>query len=445
METLMPPQEIIRRKRDGEPLSAADIDAFVTGIVTGAVGEAQMAAFAMAVVLRGMTEAETVALTRAMAHSGTVLDWSREVLDGPVLDKHSTGGVGDKVSLLLAPIVAACGGYVPMVSGRGLGHTGGTLDKLAAIPGYAIHPEPAAFRRVVKAVGCAIIGATDDLAPADRRLYAVRDITATVESRPLITASILSKKLAAGLQGLVMDVKVGSGAFLPGRADAALLAETIVAVGRDCGLRVTALLTDMDQVLGGSAGNALEVAETIGILTTGTGDARLIAVTLALAAEMLHMGGLAGTVEAAREQARRALDGGAAADRFARMVTALGGPPDLLDRPDRHLAPAPVSLAVESATPGRVTAIDLRRIGMAIVGLGGGRTRTDQAIDPAVGISDAAGLGDAVAPGGRVIARVHARDRESADVAAAEIRAAYTIGDAPARIDCPLILGRIES
>ena len=337
----MPPQEIIRRKRDGEPLSAADIDAFVTGIVTGAVGEAQMAAFAMAVVLRGMTEAETVALTRAMAHSGTVLDWSREGLDGPVLDKHSTGGVGDKVSLLLAPIVAACGGYVPMVSGRGLGHTGGTLDKLAAIPGYAIHPEPAAFRRVVKAVGCAIIGATDDLAPADRRLYAVRDITATVESRPLITASILSKKLAAGLQGLVMDVKVGSGAFLPGRADAALLAETIVAVGRDCGLRVTALLTDMDQVLGGSAGNALEVAETIGILTTGTGDARLIAVTLALAAEMLHMGGLAGTVEAARDQARRALDG-----------RRRGGPL----RPDGNGARRPPGSAGSSRPPSRAGA-----------------------------------------------------------------------------------------
>jgi thymidine phosphorylase len=423
----MLPQEIIRRKRDGAPLPDEDILAFVNGIAGGAVNEAQMAAMAMAIVLKGLDGGETVSLTRAMAGSGTVLDWSGENLDGPVLDKHSTGGVGDKVSLILAPIVAACGGFVPMISGRGLGHTGGTLDKLAAVPGYRTEPDLDLFRCVVKATGCAIIGATPDLAPADRRLYAVRDITATVESIALITASILSKKLAAGLDGLVMDVKFGSGAFLPGRAEADALADSIVRVGRDCGLRIAALLTDMNQVLGHTAGNALEVRESIDILRDGRGDARLVDVTLSLAAEILDLGGLAPSPETGRMAARRALESGAAAERFSRMVAALGGPANLIDAPGRHLAAAPVTMAVEAREPGTVTAIDVRRVGLAIVSLGGGRTRTDQAIDPAVGLSAVAGLGDRVGPGERVLALVHARDEADGARAAEAIRAAFTI------------------
>jgi thymidine phosphorylase len=439
----MLPQEIIRRKRDGGRLSDGDISDFVSGIVTGWVGDAQMAAFAMAAVLRGLDEVETVSLTRTMARSGAVLDWSRDNLGGPVLDKHSTGGVGDKVSLILAPIVAACGGFVPMISGRGLGHTGGTLDKLAAIPGYQTQPDLDTLRRVVKSAGCAIIGATPELAPADRRLYAVRDVTATVESIALITASILSKKLAAGLEGLVMDVKIGSGAFLPGRADADALAHSIVSVARDCGLRVTALLTDMNEVLGQTAGNALEVVESIDILKHGTGDARLIAVTLALAGEMLHLGGLASSPEAGRSQARHALESGAAAERFQRMVADLGGPTDLLDSPDRYLEAAPVTIAVRAHDDGEVTEIDVRRVGLAVVGLGGGRTRTDQSIDPVVGLSDVAGLGAAVGPGGRILAMVHARDQEHGKRAAEEIRRAFTIG-AQAEAGHRLITARIS-
>jgi thymidine phosphorylase len=439
----MLPQEIIRRKRDGGRLSDEDIRDFVNGIVSGLVGEGQMGAFAMAVVLKGLDEAETVSLTRTMARSGAVLNWSRENLGGPVLDKHSTGGVGDKVSLILAPIVAACGGFVPMISGRGLGHTGGTLDKLAAIPGYQTEPDLDALRRVVKSAGCAIIGATPDLAPADRRLYAVRDVTATVESIALITASILSKKLAAGLDGLVMDVKIGSGAFLPSRADADALADSIVSVARDCGLGVTALLTDMNEVLGRTAGNALEVLESIDILKHGAGDARLIGVTLALAAEMLHLGGLAPSLEAGRLQARRALESGVAAERFQRMVAALGGPADLLDAPERHFEPAPVIIPVKAPADGVVTAIDVRRVGLAVVGLGGGRTRTDQAIDSAVGLSAVAGLGAAVGPEGQVLAMVHARDLESALWAAEEIRMAFTIGAEAAAAGHGLIAGRI--
>jgi thymidine phosphorylase len=439
----MLPQEIIRRKRDGLRLADEEITTFIEGIAAGGVGEGQMAAFAMAVLLKGLDEVEKVSLTRAMARSGAVLEWSSENLGGPVLDKHSTGGVGDKVSLILAPIVAARGGFVPMISGRGLGHTGGTLDKLAAIAGYETQPGLDALRRVIKSVGCAIIGATPELAPADRRLYAVRDITGTVESIELITASILSKKLAAGLDGLVMDVKIGSGAFLPNRADADALAGSIVSVGRDCGLRVAALLTDMNQVLGETAGNALEVREAIAVLRDGKGDERLIAVTLALAAEMLHLGGLAPSLEAGRLQARRALESGAAAERFARMVAALGGPADLVDAPDRNLAPAPVTIQVEAPADGWVTAIDVRRVGLAVVALGGGRTRTEQAIDPAVGLSAVAGLGDAVGPGSRPLALAHARDPVSGARAVAEIKAAFTISGRDEPAGHRLIAGRI--
>ena len=315
------PQEIIRKKRDGGALSASEIAEFIEGLASGRISEGQVAAFAMAVFFNGMSREETVALTRAMTGSGSRLTWRD--LDGPVLDKHSTGGIGDKVSLVLAPVVAACGAYVPMISGRGLGHTGGTLDKLDSIPGYATQPDLERLRAAVRTAGCAIIGQTDDLAPADRRLYAIRDVTATVESIPLIVASILSKKLAAGLDALVMDVKAGSGAFLPSFEATRELARTLVEVANGAGLRCSALLTDMSQCLGRTAGNALEVREAIDVLTGQAVHSRLREVTLALAAELLVLGGLAEDKAGAAGAAARALDSGAAAERFARMVAAL--------------------------------------------------------------------------------------------------------------------------
>jgi thymidine phosphorylase len=391
----------------------------VRGIADGTVSDAQVGAFAMAVVLRGMTPAERVALTTAMRDSGEVLRWPG---DRPVLDKHSTGGVGDKVSLLLAPVIAACGGAVPMISGRGLGHTGGTLDKLEAIPGYDTAPEPERLRAVVAGAGCAIVGQTAQLAPADRRLYAIRDATGTVESIPLLVGSILSKKLAAGLDGLVMDVKVGSGAFLPDAHDARELAGAIVEVAAGAGLRTTALLTDMDRVLGRTAGNAVEVREAIDHLTGAARDERLVDVTLELARELLALGGL-------DADPAEALAGGAAAERFAAMVTALGGPEDLLEAPDRHLARAPVTLAVDPERPGVVTRVDVRAVGLAVVALGGGRRREDDRIDPAVGLTEVAAPGERVGPGERPLALVHAADDAAAQAAGAALRTAFATGE----------------
>ncbi len=420
------PQETIRAKRDGGALDEARIEAFVAGITDGTISEGQAAALAMAIFFQGLSRPECVALTRAMTQSGRRLDWPG--VERPVLDKHSTGGVGDKVSLMLAPIVAACGGAVPMISGRGLGHTGGTLDKLDSIPGYRSSPDIALFRKTVAEVGCAIIGQTDDLAPADRRLYAIRDVTATVESVPLITASILSKKLAAGLQGLVMDVKVGSGAFMAEIDQARALAESIVEVAKGAGLPTRALITDMDQVLGSSVGNALEVEETLDYLSGAAREPRLHAVVTALAREMLSLGGLAGDDVEAAAAVDKALQSGAAAERFERMVAALGGPADLLERRDAHLAKAPLVVAAYPAAPGTVAAMDVRAIGLALVALGGGRTRADQAIDPAVGFTAVAGLGDEVGPD-RPLALVHVRDQAAADAAIAALRAAVTLSD----------------
>src|SRR3954465_5109689 len=326
----MLPQEIIRKKRDGQELSSEEIAFIAHGIADNNLSEGQVAAFAMAVFFRGMTTPERVALTLGLSRSGVQLEWSDLGLPGPVLDKHSSGGVGDKVSLMLAPIVAACGAFVPMISGRGLGHTGGTLDKLSAISGYETQPDIATFRGVVREVGCAIIGQTDTLAPADRRLYGVRDVSATVESIPLIVSSILSKKIAAGLDGLVMDVKCGSGAFCDTEAMARDLAESLVSVANQAGLSTTALITDMDRVLGHHVGNGLEVTETVAYLKgEGTRDLRLHEVVMALAGEMLALGDLAPSVAAGRARAEAALEDGRAAEKFARMVAALGGPDDL--------------------------------------------------------------------------------------------------------------------
>ena len=427
----MIPQELIRRKRDGERLADEEIAFLVGGIADGGLSDGQVAAFAMAVFFRDLDDAERVALTGAMRDSGTVLEWD----DGPVVDKHSTGGVGDKVSLVLAPVVAACGGTVPMISGRGLGHTGGTLDKLDSIPGYVTAPDLDLLRRAVGEAGCAIIGQTPELAPADRRFYALRDATATVESIPLIVGSILSKKLAAGLDALVMDVKAGSGAFMPTRAQSAELARSIVAVARGNGLACEALLTDMDQVLGRTAGNAVEVREALGVLMhPRAAEPRLVEVTLALSAVLLRLGGLYPDDAAARAAAGTALASGAAAERFARMCAALGGPADLLDDPDRHLPRAPHMLEVFPERAGRVHAVAVRDVGVAVLELGGGRRREDDGIDHAVGLVDVAELGEEVGPGGRPLAVVHARDPETAARAAARVRAAFAVGGAPAAV-----------
>jgi thymidine phosphorylase len=421
------PQEVIRRKRDGAELSAEEIAFLVRGITDGSLGDAQVGAFAMAVFFRGMTARERVELTRAMTDSGDRIAWDDLNLPGPTLDKHSTGGVGDKVSLMLAPIVAACGGFVPMISGRGLGHTGGTLDKLEAIPGYDVAPSRERFREVVARSGCAIVGQTADLAPADRRLYAIRDVTATVESIALITASILSKKLAAGLKGLVMDVKFGSGAFAQRYEDAQLLARSIVEVATGAGLPTVALLTDMNQPLGRTVGNALEVREAIDYLTGARRDPRLHLVTGRCAAEMLMLGGLVDQV-AAGAAVEGALSSGTAAERFAAMVAGLGGPSDLIEAPHRHLPKAPIVRAAYPVRTGHVHGVDSRAVGIAALALGAGRTRPGEAIDAAVGFSDVAALGEAVGPD-RPLAWIHARTEDAADAAARALDRAYMVGD----------------
>jgi len=423
----MLPQEIIRKKRDGGRLSAEEIAFFVDGLTRGTVTEGQVAALAMAIFFNGMVRDEAVSLTLAMRDSGEVLDWSD--LPGPVTDKHSTGGVGDNVSLMLAPIVAACGAYVPMISGRGLGHTGGTLDKMDSIPGYVSQPDNALFRKVVRGVGCAIIGQTANLAPADKRFYAIRDVTATVESVPLITASILSKKLAAGLQSLVLDVKLGNGAFMARSRDAAALATSLVEVANGAGLATSALITGMNEPLASAAGNAVEVANAVDFLTGRSRDRRLHEVTLALAAEMLQATGLAGTNREGLDRAAAALDGGKAVEVFGRMVAALGGPADFVERSARYLKTASVGRPVPAPRDGYVTGIDTRGVGVAVVALGGGRTRPEDAIDHSVGITRLVPVGAEIRAG-EPLALVHARDEADAGRAAAAVAACYAIGDA---------------
>lgn len=426
----MLPQEIIRKKRDGLSLSAEEISFFVEGLTTGAVSEGQVSALAMAVFFNGMKRDEAVALTLAMRDSGDVLDWSD--LDEPVVDKHSTGGVGDNVSLMLAPVVSACGAYVPMISGRGLGHTGGTLDKMDAIPGYSSQPDNALFRKTVKEAGCAIIGQTSNLAPADKRFYSIRDVTATVESIPLITASILSKKLAAGLQALVLDVKAGNGAFMARTRDAAALATSLVEVANGAGLRTSALLTDMNQPLAGAAGNAVEVQNAVDFLTGRQRDARMERVILALSAEMVCAAGLAANERLAKDMVRQALESGRAADIFGQMVHCLGGPADFVDRPEDYLPQCNTQLAAEADRDGFVAAIATRDIGLAVVALGGGRTRPQDDIDHGVGITGLLPIGTQVNRGD-ALALIHAHDESTARATANSVKAAYTIGDSRPR------------
>ena len=438
------PQEIIRHKRDKAILTREEIRSFIAGVTDNSVSEAQIAAFTMAVFLNGMNREECVDLTLSMRDSGRVMEWKSLKLDGPIIDKHSTGGVGDTVSLMLGPMFAACGAYnQPMISGRGLGHTGGTLDKLGTIPGYNPFPSPDQLARAVREAGTAIIGQTGDLAPADKRIYAARDVTATVESIPLITASILSKKLAAGLDSLVMDVKVGSGAFMPTPELSEALAKSIVAVGTGAGLSVSALLTDMNQSLAPCAGNAIEVRCAIDYLTGKSRPARLHEVTMALCAEGLVAGGLAKTIDEARAKLQASLDSGAAAERFAKMVAILGGPADILEKPDAYLDQAPVIVDFKAPRSGTISAFDTRTLGLAVVALGGGRLRSDQAIDPAVGFTDIAELGAKVSKGDALL-RIHARNAETAASAADMVGKAITIGETASQ-NPPLVWKRITA
>jgi thymidine phosphorylase len=435
----MIPQEIIKRKRDGGTLSHADIDGFIDALARNELAESQIGAFAMAVWFRGMSREETVALTLAMARSGDMLSWSG--LGRPVADKHSTGGIGDNVSLMLAPIAAACGLAVPMISGRGLGHTGGTLDKLESIPGYNITPDAACFRKVVEEVGCAIIGQTGSLAPADGRLYAVRDVTATVDSVPLITASILSKKLAAGLETLVLDVKVGNGAFMTSREEAETLARSLVEVANGAGVKTSALITDMNQPLADAAGNVVELCHCLDFLSGRKSGTRIEEVVFAFAADMLLGAGLAASPFEGEAMARRALESGKAAEVFGRMVHALGGPADILEHPDRHLRSAPVQRPVLAVADGWLATCDARAIGMSVIDLGGGRRRPQDGIDHRVGFSDFVMLGTEVRKGDR-IATVHAANETSAAKAAEDLAANYRIADVRPE-QSPIIVHRL--
>lgn len=434
-------QEIIRIKRDGQTLARTHIDHFVKGLVDGSWSEGQAAALAMAMFLKGMRRDETVALTQAMTHSGLVMDWSNAHLDGPILDKHSSGGVGDKVSLMLAPIVAACGGIVPMISGRGLGHTGGTLDKLGSIPGYNATPDVATLHRALQTAGCAIIGQTAELAPADRRLYAIRDVTATVESVPLITASILSKKLAAGLQGLVMDVKVGNGAFADSMDMAATLAESLVQVANGAGLPTRAWLTDMNQVLGHTCGNALEVLEAVDFLKGQATEPRQMEVTRRLSAELLLMGGLATDEAEALQKVDHALHSGQALEHFSSMISALGGPTNFVEQPQRYLPGAPVTLALPAPRSGWVTGMATRDIGLLIIELGGGRRKASDVVDPRVGFSQFAQIGQQV-QAGEPLAVVHAADAAAAQYACQALQSLIQMGDTPHK-PLPVLVKRI--
>ncbi|PRP69440.1 thymidine phosphorylase [Chromobacterium amazonense] len=428
------PQEIIRKKRDGVMLSQQDIQQFVAGITDNSVADSQIAALAMAIYFNGMELEENVHLALAMRDSGRRMHWKDLNLPGPVVDKHSTGGVGDVVSLMLGPMVAACGGFVPMISGRGLGHTGGTLDKLSAVPGYNPFPDPELFRKVVKEVGVAIIGQTSDLAPADRRFYATRDVTATVESIALITASILSKKLAAGLDVLVMDVKAGSGAFMPTMQKSIELAERIVKVGNGAGVATTALITEMSQPLASTAGNSIETREAVRYLKGDERNPRLHEVTMALCAQMLIGGKLASDEADARAKLQAALDSGRAAEIFGRMVTALGGPADFLENYDRHLAPAPIVRPVFADKGGFVGAMDTRGIGMAVCALGGGRRLASDELDFRVGLSQFVELGQNISKDTPLM-MIHAADEASFEDAARRVRAAIRIDEiAPATL-----------
>jgi pyrimidine-nucleoside phosphorylase/thymidine phosphorylase len=430
--------DVIRKKRDGVELSQAEIEGLVNAYTEGSIPDYQVSAWLMAVVLKGMTRPETAALTDAMLHSGDVLDLSS--LPRKKVDKHSTGGVGDKTSLVLAPLAAAAGVAVPMISGRGLGHTGGTLDKLESIPGFNVNLPVTEFRRVLEICGCAMIGQTAEIAPADRKLYALRDVTGTVESPYLICASIMSKKLAEGIDALVLDVKTGSGAFMKSEKDAAFLAELMVETGERMGKHVVALITDMDQPLGNMIGNALEVVEVVEILR-GSGPEDLRELCLELAGWMLHLGGVSKTVAEGRQESAKLISSGKALETFGQMVELQGGDARVIDDVKR-LPQAQYSLRVDSAKTGYLASMQCEQIGTACVILGGGRERKEDAVDPAVGIVLHKKVGDRVAAG-ETIATIYYNGEAKAERARQLIEESCVVTDGPPKVKRPLIHGVI--
>ncbi len=439
------PAEILRKKRDGGTLSADEIAFFVEGISSGAISEGQIGAFAMSTFLNGMAPSETVALTLAMRDSGDVIGWDDTGLPAATLiDKHSSGGTGDeKVSLILAPLVAACGINMPMISARGLGHTGGEVDLMEVIPGCDIAPPADVFKAAVTTAGAAIIGPTGRLAPADAAIYYVRDVTATVESIPLITSSILSKKLAAGISGLVMSVNFGSGAFMPTVADAGKLSSSLIGVAEGAGLAMVTLIANMDEVMGDAIGSRLQVKEAIAFLSGGYREPRMLQLVMNLASEILRLGGIATTDEEARSLLRKKLDDGSAAARFGKMVAALGGPSDLLEDVDRHLETAPFVAPVYPAGEGFVQKVDAFAVGLAMVGLGAGRKRPTDGIDHGVGLTGIAHVGDGVGPG-KPLCHIHARSGHALERAAGMIRDAVLIGPEKAA-PLPVTVGRMAT
>lgn len=433
------PEEIIRRKRDGHTLEESEIRDFVARVTTEDVSNEQIAALTMAIWFQGLNMAEQAQLTLAVRDSGSVLSWPD--IPGPVLDKHSTGGVGDMVSFAAGPVVAACGGYVPMISGRGLGHTGGTLDKLDSIPGIELEPDLVTFERWVRERGIAIVGQTPELAPADRRLYGVRDSTATVESMPLIVASILGKKLCEGLDGLVMDIKVGNGAFMTEIEEGRQLAADICGVAASTGLPCTAILSDMHQPLSWTAGNALEVREIVDYLAGTRRHPRFHVVASRVAAEMLIIGGLAGDIETAEAMVRKALDSGSAAEKFESMIAGQGGPVGALHNIARTLPRSAISRGVLPDRRAYVQSIDTRTLGLAVIVLGGGRRRMGDHIDPSVGLAEIAAVGEEVGPD-RPLAVIHAASDVDWECAAQMVSTAYVLGSEPPSEEQPLILAR---
>ena len=426
----MRPQDVIRKKRDGDHLTREEIEFFIDGVTKGTIADYQISALLMAIYLNGMDDSEQETLTDAMLHSGNTLDFS--AIDKPKADKHSTGGVGDKTSLLIAPMVAACGICVPMISGRGLGHTGGTLDKLESIPGYRVDLSAAEFERVLKTVGYAMSGQTGELAPADKKMYALRDATSTVEAIPLIVASIISKKGAAGLDAMVIDVKVGSGAFMREEERAKALAHALVRTGNSCGIHTRALLSDMNQPLGEAVGNSLEVKECVELLRGDVKEAArpVLDLSLELSAHMLVLSKVDDSLDAARERLRGVLASGAALECFRKNVEEQGGEPRVCDDPAKFLPLVTESFEVESARSGFVTKVNTAEIGHAIAAIGGGRVRIDDTIDPTVGFMAQVKIGDRL-NSDTALGTIYCRDDSKAREAGARIQAAYEVADEP--------------
>ncbi|MEK6282815.1 MAG: thymidine phosphorylase [Acidobacteriota bacterium] len=437
----MRPQDVIRKKRDGGHLSLEEIEFFIEGVTNGTIADYQISALLMAIYLNGMDDSEQQMLTDAMLHSGNTLDFS--AIDKPKADKHSTGGVGDKTSLLIAPMVAACGVAVPMISGRGLGHTGGTLDKLESIPGYRVDLSAAEFERVLKTVGYAMSGQTGELAPADKKMYALRDATSTVEAIPLIVASIISKKGAAGLDAMVIDVKVGSGAFMREEERAKALAHALVRTGNSCGIHTRALLTDMNQPLGRAVGNSLEVKECIELLRgeLEEGAAPVLDLSLELSAHMLVLTKVDDSLDPARSRLRGVLSSGAVLECFRRNVEEQGGEPRVCDDPAKFLPLVTESFKVESPRSGFINKVNTAEIGHAIAAIGGGRVRIDDTIDPTVGFMTAGKIGDRV-DAGAALGTIYCRDNSKAKEAVGRIQAAYEVADQPP-LELPLLVREV--